>query len=96
MAKYSNEMYRLYEDLCDNAKSNIEAPILGTMYTPICKSCKNINMFYGTWKDPECGVLGFPPEKYIGAKERDCTYYDPIPNSKWKPYTWADDPNKTQ
>jgi hypothetical protein len=77
------ELDKMYAE----AHSNIEAPILGRMYTPLCKSCKKVNMVYGSYKAPECSVYDKLPEDYIDAVKSDCPHYEKYPDSKWKPRT---------
>ena len=80
MSEFSEEMMEEYRRDCDKAKSNLEAPLLGRVLTPICKSCKNADYHYGTWDDPECAVYGEMPLKYRRADDYDCPNYVQIPN----------------
>ena len=74
------ERQEKYLKRCDEAKSMIDAPVLGEIRTPICKSCKNADYHYGTLKKPECAIYGELPKDYKMAHAYDCPYYDQIPN----------------
>ena len=39
---------------------NLDYPLVGCILTPICKICKNYDL-YGTWISPTCKVLGAIP-----------------------------------
>ena len=75
MPEFSDEIMKQYRNDCNKAKSNLEAPLLGKVLTPICKSCKNADYHYGTWDEPECLIYGRMPKKYFacvygGANEK--------------------------
>lgn len=74
MPKFSDEIIEEYRKACDKAKSNLESPMLGQVLTPLCKSCKHIDMKYGTCDAPVCDIYGENP-LYL-----DCPHYDQIPN----------------
>lgn len=80
MPEFSDEIMKQYRNDCNKAKSNLEAPLLGKVLTPICKSCKNADYHYGTWDEPECLIYGEMPKKYFAADSYDCPHYNQIPN----------------
>ena len=69
------EYVRLYEE----AHSNIEAPLLGEVLTPLCCSCVHIDMKYGSWDEPICDLYGENPI-YLDCEHYDCPEYKRIPN----------------
>lgn len=73
------ERMKEYVRLCDEAHSNLEAPLLGEVLTPICTSCIHADYHYGTWDDPECEIYGEMPAQYRNAKKYDCPQYKQIP-----------------
>lgn len=73
------ERIREYAKACDKAHSHLEAPLLGEIRTPICKSCQNADYHYGTLDEPECKVYGEMPELYRRARNYDCPRYKQIP-----------------
>lgn len=81
MAKYqySDEMMKDYVEACDKAKSNLEAPLLGCILTPLCASCVNIDMKYGTFDKPVCDIYGENP-LYMDCHHFDCPHYKQKPN----------------
>lgn len=85
------EFYKKYEELCKKAHSHLDAPLTGTIYTPICKVCLNVDMHYGEFMvDPECLIYGEPPEEYIDAEKNDCPHFKKDPNTEFKSYTKED------
>ena len=73
------ERMKEYIRLCDEAHSNLEAPLIGGVITaPICKSCENADYTDG-WS-PKCAVYGEMPKKYMWADEFDCPAYKKTPN----------------
>lgn len=78
MSEFSDEIMKQYRNDCDKAKSNLEAPLLGKVLTPICKSCENADYHYGTWEEPECTVYGDMPKKYRNADDYNCPKYKQI------------------
>ena len=74
------ERIREYAKACDNAHSHLEAPLIGRVLTPICKSCVNADYHYGTWDEPECSVFKTMPTEYRRAKKYDCPHYKQISN----------------
>ena len=79
MASFSEETMKRYRKSCDTVKSHLEAPMLGEVLTPLCKSCKHIDMKYGTWDEPVCDIYGENP-LYMDCHHFDCPHYDQIPN----------------
>lgn len=76
------ERIKEYARLCDEAHSHLEAPLLGEVGFPICKSCQHANYHYGTWDEPECAVYGEMPIDFRNADRYDCPHYKQIPNVK--------------
>lgn len=76
----SEEIMERYRKECEKAKSNLDAPVLGEIKTPICKSCKNAEYYYGALKKPECLIYGEMPRDYRMAHNFDCPHYNQIPN----------------
>lgn len=72
------ERIKEYERLCDEAHSNLEAPLLGSVGFPICKSCLCADYTDG-WS-PKCAVYGDMPTVYMNADKYDCPEYKQIPN----------------
>ncbi len=73
------ERIKEYVRLCDEAHSNLEAPLVGGSITaPICKSCKNSD--YSDGWNPKCKVYGKIPKEYLWADKFDCPKYEIIPN----------------
>ena len=68
------ERIELYAKECDKAKSNLEAPLLGKILTPLCESCTHIDMKYGTWDEPVCDIYGKNPY-YLDCHHFDCPNY---------------------
>ncbi len=79
-----------YIEACNNAKSHLEAPLLGQILTPICTACFNVDMHYGSWDEPECKIYGVIPKEYIGAQSKNCPHFIKNPNSKSIPRTRED------
>ncbi|MGN0556164.1 MAG: hypothetical protein ACI4LI_09755 [Candidatus Fimenecus sp.] len=74
------ERMKEYIRLCDEAHSNLEAPLTGGVITaPICKSCKHSDFHTDPWK-PMCAVYGDLPLKYRRADSFDCPQYKILPN----------------
>ncbi len=71
------ERIKEYERLCDEAHSNLEAPMLGEILTPLCASCTHIDMKYGTWDEPVCEIFGEKPI-YLDCHHYDCPKYKQI------------------
>ena len=56
-----------------NIKSNLEYPILGKIETPICKICKHSDYHYGSWDDPECGIIdSVIPDEFRYCRNYSC------------------------
>ncbi len=72
------ERIKEYVRLCDEAHSNLEAPLLGEIRVPICKSCIHADYHYGTLNEPECAIYGKMPDLYRNAKKYDCPRYEQI------------------
>lgn len=79
MSEFSEEMMEEYRRDCDKAKSNLEAPLLGRVLTPICISCVHSDFHTDPWK-PKCAKYGEMPLKYRRADDYDCSNYEQIPN----------------
>ncbi len=77
MPKLSEELMKQYREDCKKAKSNLEAPMLGEVLTPLCASCEHIDMKYGTWDAPVCDIYGENP-LYLDCHHFDCPYYNQI------------------
>lgn len=77
---FSEEKKKQFLKDCEKAKSHLEAPMAGTVYTPLCISCAHVNMHYGTWDPPECSEYDPIPEDYIHPHKDDCPKYERIPN----------------
>ena len=75
----TEELMKKYREECDKAKSNLEAPLIGEILTPLCNSCKHIDMKYGTWDEPVCDIYGENP-LYLDCHHFHCPNYDQIPN----------------
>lgn len=73
------EKMKEYVRLCDEAHSHLEAPLLGTITAPICKSCIHSDFKTDPW-EPKCAVYGDMPMKYRRADSFDCSAYERIPN----------------
>ncbi len=78
MNEFSEEIMEEYRKECDKAKSNLEAPLLGRVITPLCISCTHIDMKYGTWDEPVCDIFGEKP-LYLDGHHFDCPHYVQIP-----------------
>lgn len=76
---FSEEIMEQYRKDCEKAKSNLEAPLLGTILVPLCASCQHIDMKYGTWDKPVCDIHGVNP-LYMDCHHFDCKDYNQIPN----------------
>lgn len=87
---FNEDEKQIANDLFDKAKSHLEAPLIGCVFTPICKSCKNSDYHYGTWIEPECKVYKKIPDEYRLAKTKSCPHYAHDPDSKHIPYTEED------
>lgn len=73
------ERIKEYAKACDEAHSNLEAPLLGEILTPLCSGCTHIDMKYGTWDAPVCDLYGENPY-YLDCHHFDCPDYNQIPN----------------
>lgn len=73
------ERIKEYAKACDKAHSNIEAPLLGSITAPICKSCKYSDFHTDPWH-PQCAIYGDMPLQYRRADSFDCPKYEIIPN----------------
>ena len=71
------ERMKEYVRLCDEAHSNLEAPLLGEELTPLCVSCTHIDMKYGTLDEPVCEIYGEDP-LYMDCHPFDCPHYNQI------------------
>lgn len=74
----SEEAMKDYLEKCDKATSNIDAPILGEIFTPICCSCSNL--VRKVMQLPGCKVFGKIPDEYLDCVSDDCRQYDRIPD----------------
>ncbi len=72
------ERIKEYAKACDEAHSHLDAPLLGEIRTPICKSCQNADYHYGTLDEPECKVYGKMPKDFMTAHRYDCPNYNQI------------------
>lgn len=72
------ERIKEYAKACDEAHSHLDAPLLGEIRTPICKSCQNADYHYGTLDEPECRVYGKMPKDFMTAHRYDCPNYNQI------------------
>ncbi len=72
------ERIKEYAKACDEAHSNLEAPLLGSITAPICKSCKHSD-YSDAWH-PQCAVYKEMPKAYLWADSFDCPKYEIIPN----------------
>lgn len=79
MPNLSEELMRQYQEDCYKAKSNLEAPMIGQVLTPLCESCQHIDMKYGTWDKPVCDIYGENP-LYLDCHHFDCPQYKQKPN----------------
>ena len=79
MPNLSEELMKQYREDCKKAKSNLEAPMLGQVLTPLCASCEHIDMKYGTWDVPVCDIYGENP-LYLDCHHFDCPHYIQKPN----------------
>ncbi|MEF9989917.1 MAG: hypothetical protein RR716_05335 [Christensenellaceae bacterium] len=75
----SEEQVALAEKLYAEAKSNIEAPLICQVLTPVCQSCTHVDMKYGTWDEPVCDVYEPIPKEFIKCRSIDCPHYEKIP-----------------
>ncbi len=73
------ERMQAYVQACNEAHSNLEAPLLGKIGFPICKSCKHSDFHTNPWH-PQCAIYGDMPLKYRRADSFDCSKYETIPN----------------
>lgn len=80
MAMMDKETAKIANELFDKAKSNIEAPLIGGIYTPVCMSCLNHVDRENPWKKDSCKVYGEIPKEYSFAESADCPHYQLIPN----------------
>lgn len=72
------ERIKEYAKACDEAHNHLDAPLLGEIRTPICKSCQNADYHYGTLDEPECKVYGKMPKDFMTAHRYDCPNYNQI------------------
>lgn len=72
------ERIKEYAKACDEAHSHLDAPLLGEIRTPICKSCQNADYHYGTLDEPECKEYGKMPKDFMTAHRYDCPNYNQI------------------
>ncbi|MEG0383072.1 MAG: hypothetical protein RR597_07515 [Christensenella sp.] len=70
----------LAKKLFAEAKSNIEAPFVGRILTPVCASCTHVDMKYGTRDEPVCDAYDTIPDDYMRCRSIDCPHYEKIPN----------------
>lgn len=76
----SEELMKQYQEACDKSKSNIDMPLIGEVFTPLCCSCIHVDMHYGSWDEPECSKYDIISDEYMGCKSLDCPHYEQIPN----------------
>ena len=79
MADFSEEIMKRYREECDKAKSNLEAPLIGVVTAPICKSCKFSDFKSDPWH-PKCEKYGKMPQQYRSAEKFDCPEYQVLDN----------------
>lgn len=77
---FDEEIMKSYIKSCSEAHSNIEAPLLGEVICPICKSC--IHASYEDSWGPKCAVYGNMPIEYMRGDNYECPEYKQIPNVK--------------
>lgn len=73
------ERIKEYAKACDEAHSHLEAPLLGSITAPICKSCIKSDFNTDPWH-PKCAAYGDIPLKYRRADSFECEEYKIIPN----------------
>lgn len=86
----NEKISKIANDLFDKVHSNLETPITGYVFTPVCQACIYSEYHYGTWKEPECHIYGRIPEEYESAKTQKCPHYKNDPNSNHIPFTEED------
>lgn len=74
------ETAKIANELFDNAKSHLEAPLIGSFYVHVCFSCVNRIESDNPWKKDTCKVYGEIPKIYAFGKSADCPEYKQIPN----------------
>jgi len=75
----SEEKSKIANELFAKAHSNLDTPLIGECFTPVCLSCTNYQR--GKSIDPStCKVYGEIPYDFIHCKSVDCPHYDLIPN----------------
>jgi uncharacterized paraquat-inducible protein A len=79
-AMTDEERKELYCKLCDEAHSNIEAPIMGRFYTPQCKRCKHgklVDKPDNPFEILECTFYDWETvDKMLRGKEITCPHYE--------------------
>lgn len=75
----SEEIMEQYRKDCEKAKSNLEAPLIGSVTAPICKSCKFSDFKTDIWH-PKCKKYGDIPKEYMAARKFDCPEYEILDN----------------
>lgn len=76
----NNKDTKVANELFDKSKSNLEAPMIGRIYTPICVSCANYVKDKNLFKYPTCKVYGGIPEIYSFGESIGCPEYNQVPN----------------
>jgi len=73
------EMSKIANDLFDKAKSHLDSPIIGEIYTPLCLSCQNYIESIG-FELPKCKKYGDIPKDIYLALSDVCLFYMIKPN----------------
>lgn len=65
-----DEVNKMFND----CHSNLETPLMGRVYTPICYHCKNLVFPDNPFENCTCKVFGNPPDKYRHDDKEMCPH----------------------
>lgn len=63
-----------YEAFFQGCHSNIEAPLIGRIYKPVCYGCKNLVWPENPFHPNTCKVFGKLPDEYWNSEEGKCPH----------------------
>lgn len=64
-----------HEKLFQNCHSNQDTPLMGCIYDPLCRTCKNLVEPDNPFHPLRCGVYGKLPDEIYLANQAPCVHY---------------------
>ena len=63
------------DKLFEGCHSNLEAPLIGRIGDPICRTCKNLTYPENPFNPLQCSVYGEPPDDIFFSEQAHCEHY---------------------